>query len=124
MVCYIYRWSHENNIGLLREKFEVEEIFKKFYAIVCTQFQEKIQIFRSDNCKELFSTILGNFFLLKGILHQSSCNDTPQQNRVAKRKNRHLLEVAKALCFTSKIPKYLWDEAILTATYLINRMPF
>jgi len=40
-----------------------------------------------------------------------------------KEKNRHLLEVARALLFSSKVPYYLWGEAVLTAAYLINRMP-
>ncbi|KAL5804087.1 hypothetical protein ACOSQ3_030887 [Xanthoceras sorbifolium] len=59
----------------------------------------------------------------KGIYHQSTCVDTPQQNGIAERKNRHLLEVARALMFSMNVPKYLWGEALLTAAYLINRMP-
>lgn len=42
---------------------------------------------------------------------------------MAERKNKHLLEVARALCFSTKVPNYLWGEAILTTTYLINWMP-
>jgi len=91
--------------------------------MVLTQFQTKIQVFRSDNGKEYFNKALGNFFIEKGIVHQSSCNDTPQPNGIAEQKNKHLLEVARALCFTNKVPIYLWGKAILTATYLINRMP-
>lgn len=67
--------------------------------------------------------MLGNF-CDKGIIHQSSCvNNTHQQNEVAGRKNKHLLEVARALSFTTKIPKYIWGEAVLTKTFLINRLP-
>ena len=62
-------------------------------------------------------------FLEKGIVHQGSCKDTPQHNGVAKRKNKRLLEVARALLFSKNVPKYLWGETILTATYLINIMP-
>ena len=67
---------------------------------------------------------LGKIFLEKGIVHQSFYKDIPQQNGVAERKNTHLLEVARALLFSKNVPKYLWGEAILTVTYLINRMPF
>ena len=66
---------------------------------------------------------MGQFFLEKGIVDQSSCVDTPQQNGLAERKNKHLLEVTRALLFTNQVPKYLWGEAVLTTTYLINRTP-
>ena len=108
---------------LLKEKSKVESVFQKFYSKVLTQFQEKIKIVRSDNGKKYLNKILGKFFLEKGIVHQSSCKDTPQQNGVTERKNKYLLEVARALLFSKNIPKSLWGEAILTATYLINRMP-
>ena len=113
-VCWVY---------LLKEKSDVEQIFKQFYTMVETQFQEKIQAFRSGNGKEYFNKILGTYFLENEIIHQSSCFDTSQQNRVAEKKNKHILEVARFLMFTIKIPKYLWGEAILIATYLINKMP-
>lgn len=58
-----------------------------------------------------------------GILRQSFCVDTPSQNGVAKRKNRHLLETTRALLFQTKVPKKFWADAILTACFLINRMP-
>ena len=59
----------------------------------------------------------------KGILHQSTCVDTPQQNEISERKNRHLLEVSRALMFQMCVPKYLWGEVVLTVAYLINRLP-
>ncbi|KAJ9671119.1 hypothetical protein PVL29_027218 [Vitis rotundifolia] len=58
-----------------------------------------------------------------GILHQTSCVDTPSQNGVAERKNRHLLETACALMFQMKVPKQFWADAVSTACFLINRMP-
>ena len=59
----------------------------------------------------------------QGIVHLSSCVDTPQQNGIAERKNRHLLEVARSLMFSTYVSKHFLGEAVLTATYLINRMP-
>ena len=60
----------------------------------------------------------------QGISHQSSCIDTPQQNGVAKQKNRHVLDVARSIMFTMNVPKIFWGEVNLTSAYLINRMPF
>ena len=58
-----------------------------------------------------------------GILHQSSCAHTPQQNGVAERKNRQLVETARTLLLHSYVPFRFWGDAVLTACYLINRMP-
>ena len=91
----------------------METIFKKIYTMVQTQFQKNIQILRSDNGREYFKNVMGQFFLEKGIVHQRSCIDTPQQNGLAKRKNKHLLEVARTLLFTNQVPKYLWGEVVL-----------
>jgi len=110
-------------VYLMKTRYEVESIFQTFFQMIQTQFQMKIKVFRSENGREYFNKHLSNFFLENGTIHQSSCVDTPQQNGVAERKNRHLLEVARALFFQNKAPKYLWGETILTGTYLINRMP-
>ncbi|RVW95017.1 Retrovirus-related Pol polyprotein from transposon TNT 1-94 [Vitis vinifera] len=66
---------------------------------------------------------VGEFLAQEGIVHLSSCVDTPQQNGIAERKNRHLLEVAISLMFSMNVPKLFWGQAVLTAAYLINRMP-
>src|SRR3954462_1168059 len=59
-----------------------------------------------------------------GTIHQTSCPHTSSQNGVAERKHRHILDVARTLMFASKTPSYLWSDAVLTAVYLINRMPY
>lgn len=67
--------------------------------MVQTQFQKNIKIIRTDNEREYYNSILGDFFAANGMMHQSSYSDTPQQNGVAERKNRHLLEVTTVLLF-------------------------
>jgi hypothetical protein len=52
-----------------------------------------------------------------------TCPYTPEQNGIAERKNRHLLEVARSMMILINVPKYLWGQAVLTATMLINRRP-
>ena len=91
--------------------------------MIQTQFHAKIQILRTDNGTEYFNSMLRDYLQTHGIIHQSSCVDTPQQNRVAERKNRHLLDVTRALMISARMPHSFWGDAILTSAYLINRMP-
>ncbi|CAL2267226.1 unnamed protein product [Prunus armeniaca] len=86
--------------------------------MVETQFNSKVKIVRSDNGPKFK---LENFYALKGIVYQSSCVNTPQQNGVAERKHRHLLNVARALLIQAGLPRQFWGDAILASTYLINR---
>ena len=94
-----------------------------FHFMIQTQFHTKIQILCIDNGTEYFNHSLSTYLQENGIIHQSSCVDTPQQNGVTERKNRHIIEIARALLFTSHMPSHFWGDSILTAIYLINRMP-
>ena len=59
---------------------------------------------------EYFNSVLGNYLKGNGIFHQSSYVNTSQQNGVAECKNRHLLEVARAIMFTNNVPKFFFWE--------------
>ena len=61
--------------------------------------------------------------LQNGILHQTSCVDTPYHNGMAERKNRHLLETARVVLFQMHVPKHFWADVVSTACFLINWMP-
>lgn len=78
------------SIYLLKDKTEVKEMFKTFHKMVQTQFQENIKIIKTNDGREYYNTILGDLFLENDLLHQSSCYDTSQLNRVAERKNRDI----------------------------------
>ena len=91
----------------MSEKSEVEKLFKDIYNMVKNQFQTKISMFHSNNGTKYFNEYLGNFLKEKGIQHQSTCCDTPQQNGITKRKNKHLLEMAHAIMFSMHVPNYL-----------------
>ena len=73
--------------------------------------------------REYFNSILGTYLKNNGIVHQSTCVKTQQQNGIAKWKNRHLLEVVCVIMFTNNVPKLFWGEVIVTASYLINCLP-
>lgn len=108
---------------LMKEKSDIGRIFQTFHLMIQTQFSTKIQVFKTDNGREYFHSQLGSYLNSHGIIHISSCVETPQQNGVAERKNRHLLEVTRSLMLATHVPKFFWGEAVLTATYLVNRMP-
>ncbi|KZV57550.1 Beta-galactosidase [Dorcoceras hygrometricum] len=85
-VTFIDDHTRMSWVYLLGEKSEVDTIFKTFFFMVQTQFQKTIKVLRSDNGKEYFNHILGDFLQTQGIIHQSSCVRTPQQNGVAESK--------------------------------------
>ena len=66
---------------------------------------------------------LNSFFQKIGISQHVSCPHTHQQNGSAERKHRHVVEVGLALLANASMPLKFWDEAFLTATYLINLLP-
>ncbi|XP_060195150.1 uncharacterized protein LOC132624379 [Lycium barbarum] len=76
-----------------------------------SNFNAKVKVVRSDNALELGKTeACLQFFNSNGIIHQTSCVATPQQNGVVERKHKHLLEMARALLFQSKVPITYWGH--------------
>ena len=98
-------------VYLLKNKSNTQFLILEFAKMVHTQFDTNIKTIRSDHGTEFY---LKDFFYSSGILHQLSCVDTPQQNAIVERKHQHILNVARALVFQSKVPLCLWDDCILT----------
>ena len=71
-------------------------------------------MFQSDNGLEYCSSIVNEFYVSLGIIHQTSCVVTPHQNGVAERENRHLLDVAHSIIFHMKINLIFRGEVVLT----------
>lgn len=72
--------------------------------MVETQYSSIIKVLRSDNGGEYINFELSEFLHGQGILHETTCPHTPQQNGVAERKNRHILETARALLLGASVP--------------------
>lgn len=105
---------------MLRNKSKVSTHFQDFIRLVQNQYHSTIKTIRTDNAPELaFTSITAHF----GIHHQFSCAYTPQQNSVVERKHQHLLNVARALLFQSKVPLAYWSDCVRTSVFLINRTP-
>ncbi|KAF3772825.1 Retrovirus-related Pol polyprotein from transposon TNT 1-94 [Nymphaea thermarum] len=110
-------------VFLMKKKSEVGPVIKNFINEILTQFDTCVKTVRSDNALEFCASSLEQFFRDKGIIHQTSCVYTSQQNGVAERKHCHILDVARTIIIHSHVPHSYWGDAVLTACYLINRMP-
>ncbi|GJT68284.1 ribonuclease H-like domain-containing protein [Tanacetum coccineum] len=82
----------------------------------------KVKVIRCDNGTEFKNKEMNQFCEMKGILRQFSVARTPQQNGVAERRNRTLIEVARTMLADSKLPTTFWAEAVNTACYVQNRV--
>ena len=91
----------------MKEKSEVFFRFKEFKAIVESVLNKKIKRFRTDNEGEFTSINCHKFCQEHGIQRELSCAYTPQQNGVAKRKIRHLVETCKSWLYAKNLPKAL-----------------
>jgi hypothetical protein len=105
---------------MMKHKSEARQHVMNFVQLIETQHNSKIKIIRSDNGVEF---IMPQYYASKGIIHQTTCVETPEQNGRVERKHQHLLNVGRALLFQAKLPKSFWNYAIQHATYLINRTP-
>ena len=97
-VTFVDDYSQTTWLYLMKDHYELFSHFRAFYGEIHPQFHVYVQSLRSDNAKEYVSKQFQSFMLQNDIFHQSSCVDTPQ-NGVAERKNRYLLETARALSF-------------------------
>ena len=96
-MTFIDDYNHFTWIYFLRSKNEVFSMFKTFLAYIENQFHTCIRILRTNSGGEYISAAFQEYLRQKNIISQRSCPYTPQQNGVMERKNRHLLDVTRAL---------------------------
>lgn len=103
-------------IYLMLEKSEVASFLRNFCAMSERQFGQKIKTIRTDNGTEFMT--LSSYFREKRIIHQTSSTYTPQQNGRVERNHRHILNVARACLFQSRLPSVSLTRGILGRMYL------
>lgn len=110
-------------VYLLKTKDEAFTRFKEWKTLEENQVGKSLKGLRTDNGLEFCNEEFDNYCKDHGILRHRTVRKTPQQNGVAERMNRTLLEKVRCLLFTSSLPKSFWGEALSTAAYLINHSP-
>ena len=110
-------------VYFMEKKSEAERHLRNFISFAERQTGRMVKRVRSDNGGEFCSSSLREFLSKSGIVHELTAPYCPQQNGVAERTNRLLLEKARCMLLDMCVPNFLWAEAVSTATYLRNRTP-
>ncbi len=122
-VTFIDDFSHFAVVYPIKEKSEVYNKFMEYVSAAEVLVERKVKAIRCDQGGEYKSKNFIEFCKSKGIVIDYVQRYTPEQNGVAERFNRSVVEKFVTMLYDSKLPKTLWDQALETATYLLNRSP-
>nr|GEZ12607.1 hypothetical protein [Tanacetum cinerariifolium] len=106
----------------LRTKDVTSSILRNFKIKIENLKDLKVKIIRCDNGGEFKNQEMNKFCTKKGIRKEFSNARTPQQNGVAERRNRTLIEAARTMLADAKLPITFWAEAVNTACYVQNKV--
>ncbi|KAI3813843.1 hypothetical protein L1987_18578 [Smallanthus sonchifolius] len=122
--CFVVTddFSRFSWVKFLFSKAETTELVQYLILGLENLFNLKVRRIRSDNGSEFKNSKMSLFYLKKGIHHEFSAPYVPQQNGVAERKNRTLVETAHTMLADSKLPVTFWAEAVNTACHVLNRV--
>lgn len=123
LVTFVDDFSRKLFVHPIRNKSDVFDTFVEFKKMVENQCSKKIKVLRSDNGGEYLSNRFSSFLKSNGIVHQTTCPYSPEQNGVAERINRTLIERVRCMLIDSGLDNRFWAEAVVTAGFLINRVP-
>jgi hypothetical protein len=122
-VIFIDALSCKTWIYFLKEKDEVFNKFQEFKPLVENLSRRKIKVLRSHNGGEYTSNEFKYFCREVGIKRDLTTPYNPQHNGVANRRNRSIVEAAKAMIHDQHLPMHLWEEVSNTVVYVQNRSP-
>ncbi|GJS47014.1 putative ribonuclease H-like domain-containing protein [Tanacetum coccineum] len=124
MYCLVVTddYSRFTWVFFLATKDETSCILKSFITGIENLVDHKVKVIRCDNGIEFKNREMNQFYEMKCILRQFSVAKTPQQNGVAERRNKTLIEAARTMLADSKLPTTFWAEAVNTACHMQNRV--
>jgi hypothetical protein len=107
----------------IEKKSQVVAVVRNMVARLELQSGKKLKAVRTDRGNEYVNGEMAAYFGEKGVVHQTTARYTPEQNGVAERLNRVLMERARAMLIESGLPDEMWAEAVVTANYIKNCTP-
>lgn len=121
VLTFVDDYSKHVSVYFLKTKAQVTTKFIEYKRVMENQCGAKIMCIRTDNGTEYVNKRFESVCRASGIIHQKSVPYSPQQNGVAERMNRTIIEKARCMLHYKAVPKKWWAEAVSTAAYLINR---
>lgn len=122
-LTFIDDCTHFTVAYLIVSKDEVPQRFEEYKAMVEAGFGLKLARLRCDNGGEYVSKKMRDLCRQTGVVLEYTMAYTPEQNGIAERMNRTLVEKARAMIFESGMSKEMWGEAVMSAVYVTNRSP-
>lgn len=122
-LSFIDDFTRKTWVYLLKTKDEAFEYFTQFKAMAEKQSGYVIKTLRSDRGGEYMSREFQDFCKNNGIHQQYTARYTPQQNGVAERKNRTIMEMARSMFKAKNLPNEYWGAAVKYAVHILNRCP-
>ena len=122
-LTFIDDFSRKIWVYVLKSKSEVLARFKEWKTLVERQSEHVVKVLRTDNGGEYISKAFDDFLSKHGIARQNSSPYTPQQNGVAERANRTIVEMARSMIHAQRLGHEFWAEAVCNAVYVRNRCP-
>ncbi|CAH9106502.1 unnamed protein product [Cuscuta europaea] len=108
---------------LLKHKSDASDVIKSFKRSIEKRTGKEIKSFHTDRGGEFTSRDSNRFWEEEGIARMLTAPYAPQQNGIAERRNRTLIEMTRCLMKAKGVPNRFWDEAVRHATFIINRTP-
>ena len=131
-ITLIDDYSRFGFVELIREKFDSLEAFKVFKEKVELQQGKKIKVVYSDRGLHSYGRYdekgcnpgpFAKYIQECGIEAHFTMSSTPQQNGIAERKNRTLLDIVRCMPINSPLPEFLWGKALKVVAYILNQVP-
>jgi transposase InsO family protein len=121
-MSFIYDYTRTCWVYLLKYKSQAFETFKKFHVWIQNEEQSHIGTLCTDNAREYTSNEFENYLRQHGIQHQTAVPYNPQQNGVAERKNRTLLNMVCSMMLFKNVKLMFWTDAVLCTVYVKNKI--
>ena len=122
-IIFIDDFTQFSHVYLISHRSKALDCFKRYNTLVENQLNTKIKSLRIGRGREYLSNLFKAYYDEKGIARQLIIPYTPQQNGVAEIRNKTLLDMVRSMMVQAKLPISFWGDAIMTATYILNRVP-